>query len=116
VLQRLFVILLAVAALMLRPGTGETIENIVHLAAHGHTAHDAAHAASEHDGGHTDLEHGCAGHVHVCPCCAHPVMANASLEFALPPAPASSENLAFVGTRAGPEGAPATVFRPPIAG
>jgi len=113
---RVLVIVLAVAAILLQTGAGEAVENIVHWAAHGHAAHDAAHAESQQGDVHSDLEHGCAGHFHVCPCCAHPVMASAMLGLAVPAAPECSEQLAPASTRAGPEGADTLLFRPPIAG
>jgi len=121
VVKRVLVIVLAIAALMLRAGAGETVENVLHLAAHGHAAHDTAHAGREQAGStrgdaHSDPEHGCAGHFHVCHCCAHPVMASASLGFVVPPAPNSAEHLGLTLNRAGPEGTNAPVFRPPIAG
>jgi len=115
--KRFVVVLFAVAAIMLRGGTGETVETALHLAAHGHAAHAVSDrdAASDHGVPHSDLEHGCSGHFHVCPCCAHPVMANAALAFVVPPAPDSSERLTLALTRAGPEGTSALLFRPPIA-
>lgn len=121
VFTRFLVVACAIAALLLQAGAGETIENLLHLMAHGHTAHDSAHAipdqgpSSDHGDAHSDLEHSCAGHFHVCHCCAHPVMANGVVHLAIPPAPARSENLTLSGSRAGPEGTGTFVFRPPIA-
>lgn len=121
VVQRILVVLIAVAIFTLRAGVGETVENVLHLVAHGHTAHDtdhasADHATANHGDAHSDLEHGCAEHFHVCPCCAHPVMAHPALGLSVPLAPASAEQLTLAFTRAGPEGTNAVVFRPPIAG
>ncbi|HEU5073414.1 MAG TPA: hypothetical protein VFU02_04565, partial [Polyangiaceae bacterium] len=60
--------------------------------------------------------HGCAGHVHVCPCCAHPVLGHAVLGIAVPVAPDDSEHLTLARANTGPEGTATLVFRPPIAG
>lgn len=60
-LLRAFALLLVFVSI---PGGTEIVENVVHLAASGHTAHatdDLEHAR------HGD-EHGCTGTSHVCPC------------------------------------------------
>jgi len=55
-----------VLLLALFPGAGEAIENAVHLAGFGHTAH-ASGTTDKHQPSGT--EHGCAGTFHLCSCC-----------------------------------------------
>lgn len=52
--------------LVLFPGTGEAIENAVHLVGFGHTAH-ATGTPDQHEPSGT--EHGCGGTFHLCSCC-----------------------------------------------
>jgi len=48
------------------PGAGEAVENVVHLVAHGHTAHAGGTSDRHQTPG---REHGCTGAFHVCHCC-----------------------------------------------
>ena len=49
------------------PGVGEVLENAVHFAQEGHSAH-AVPAGDHHDP--PGPEHGCSGTLHLCSCCA----------------------------------------------
>jgi hypothetical protein len=63
-MPRAFQLLALLLAFMLTPGSGELVENAVHLVADGHLAHaiDDAEHAPQGD------EHGCTGVMHTCAC------------------------------------------------
>ncbi len=61
---------------MTTPGAFEAIEDLLHVAYDGHTAHDAGHDAHER-------EHGCTGTFHVCSCCASPMFVASAIGLAI---------------------------------
>jgi hypothetical protein len=90
------------------PGLGEILENAVHLAQEGHSAHAAADGDYHQQSG---AEHGCTGTVHLCSCCV-------SLSFLPTQAIAQDPDLAlqrFIArTRThAPAGNPRVVYHPP---
>ncbi len=64
--HRLLAFLIALLALLARPGASEVVESFAHSVAEGHSAR--ATADLHCDGGPIDIEHGCGGGTHVCPC------------------------------------------------
>ncbi|MBP9146079.1 MAG: hypothetical protein KBF21_05190 [Thermoanaerobaculia bacterium] len=54
------------ALFVVLPGAGEALENVVHLVAHGHSAH-ATGTSDQHQS--SGREHGCNGVFHLCHCC-----------------------------------------------
>lgn len=70
-MSRVFQLCALLLAFLLTPGSGELMENAVHLVSDGHTAHsidDAEHAPAGD-------EHGCTGMMHCCACCGVPPVA-----------------------------------------
>jgi hypothetical protein len=63
-LERVWIAALMVGAIL--PGSGELLENAVHLATRGHLAH-ATPDGDTH--GPSPAEHGCSGTLHLCSCC-----------------------------------------------
>jgi hypothetical protein len=115
-LQRIMAALMSLAVLF---GTGnvlEAIENVAHVTVHGHGAHDdGGHrdAASNSDT-HRDMEHGCAGGVHVCPCCSHPVMNFAENDTAVPPSSWQQQARPTAPAQQLSLGVKGSVYRPPM--
>ncbi len=119
-MARVFVHLCLVLTVLALPGVTEMVENVVHLASHGHPAHaaeqDGAAEAADHDDEHsTDPEHGCVGDIHVCSCCGHVVVAviSSTLSFELEALPYEKLESFVDSHRA--VGVQRPVFRPPIA-
>ncbi|MCA9593937.1 MAG: hypothetical protein KC776_11520 [Myxococcales bacterium] len=105
-LRRLSILLLAAAVVCMATSFAESAENVVHLALHGDMAHSA-------DGHHQSAEHGCAGGVHVCPCCAH--LPAATLAFSLDlTAPADGTRLSHAHRSSPRDGSRSSVYRPPV--
>ncbi len=111
VVRRLFVVLFAAAVLLSRGGVAEALENVAHVAAHGHAAH-STESGDKHS--HQDIEHGCMGGVHICPCCAHAPMAFAVHTLWIPAAALDSEQLGLVGRALRADGIRTAVDRPPM--
>ena len=53
-------------ALLMFPGTVEVVQDAVHLAVEGHSAHDDS---VDHHADDPSDEHGCSGPYHACTCC-----------------------------------------------
>ncbi len=110
-MSRLFKLLALLLVFSMTPGGAEIVENAVHLATDGHTAHsidDAAHAP-EGD------EHGCSGTMHLCACHSSPSFLVAEVGVSvLPP---SIDELSRVRADEGRvmPGHIAGVYRPPAA-
>ena len=80
-MSRFFKVLALLLIFGLMPGGAEIIENVVHLATDGHTAHavdDAAHAPQ-------GVEHGCSGSMHLCECHSSPSFLVAKVGISLLP-------------------------------
>lgn len=78
-MSRVFQLCALLLAFLLTPGSAELVENVVHLASDGHTAHavdDAEHAPAGD-------EHGCTGMMHCCTCCGVPPVALSDAKLAL---------------------------------
>jgi hypothetical protein len=114
VLRHLLVLLFAAAVVLTRGGVSEAVENAVHAVVHGHSAH-SAESADDHS--HRDVEHGCAGGVHVCPCCGQlPMACGAECDLGIAFAPVGTESLTVAREAVRAEGASQTVYRPPMLG
>ena len=90
------------------PGSGELLENAVHLVREGHSAH-AAPEGDRHDP--PTPEHGCSGIVHLCSCCASSSFLPAQ---ATPQVPAlESRRFVLTADAHPPAMSPGGVYRPP---
>lgn len=115
-LQRIMAALMSLAVLF---GTGnvlEAIENVVHVTVHGHGAHDYGGQgdAARNSDTHRDMEHGCAGGVHVCPCCSHPAMSFAENDTAVPPSSWQHQARPTAPAQRPGPGVKDSLYRPPM--
>ena len=92
------------------PGSGEIIENVLHLAQHGHTAHAFDDEDHEREG----AEHGCTGTVHVCSCCQSPAFTFVELSAGVSSTPVVSLLMTSPVADLSADGYLTGVFRPPI--
>ncbi len=93
------------------PSSGEIIENVIHLAQHGHGAH--AYDDPDHD--RHGAEHGCTGTSHVCSCCQSPSFTFVELITGVSNTPVVSQVLPPAVDDLSADGYLSGVFRPPIA-
>jgi hypothetical protein len=100
---------LAVIYLMV-PGANETLENLVHLAIHGHGAHAVDDA--DHDFG--ESEHGCSGPYHLCACHSSLPFQAPSVDRGLRPVLAAQALAVDGGLFQFGDGYALALFRPPI--
>ncbi len=89
--------------------TVELLENVVHLAFEGHTAHALPDLEHEKEG----AEHGCSGTFHICSCHTSPVFLEAAEAVLDTPVKAATTRVHFEADVPS-EGHDRRLFRPPI--
>lgn len=94
---------------VMAPGAGELAENVIHFAAHGHSAHAVDDADHEPQGD----EHGCSGPFHFCQCHSSVsfVLADGLADLTVP----DLQQHFWHDTTAKADGHPSSLFRPPNA-
>ncbi|HFE45894.1 MAG TPA: hypothetical protein ENJ18_10465 [Nannocystis exedens] len=110
-MSRLFKLLALLLVFALTPGGAEIVENAVHLATDGHTAHsvdDAAHAPKGD-------EHGCSGAMHVCTCHSSASFLVAEVGVSIPPPSIDELSLVRADEGRAMPGYVTGVYRPPAA-